>query len=96
MIKPSIPHNLGMWVWGTVTAVLAAVVVFVILTGEPLEVYDRIREAATAIGAVLAASALAWSHFFQTVTRQEESARLNELTLKVSEVSQKLDQITQK
>jgi hypothetical protein len=86
----------GTWAWGIVTGGLAVIVVFVILTGWPGCVYTRIKDAATALGAVIAASALAWSHFFQTASRREESAKLEELSHRVAEVSRKLDKLSQR
>jgi hypothetical protein len=63
---------IGVWVWGTVTAILAGWVILVILWGRPESVYVRIKDSATALGAVIAASALAWSYFYQTATDKDE------------------------
>ena len=59
----------GVWVWGTTTAALGIAVVLLVAFGWPPRVYLRLKESANAIGAVVAASALAWSWFFQTDSR---------------------------
>ncbi len=78
---------------GTITALLGAGVVFVILTGKPSTLFGRIKDTATAMGAVVAASALAWSHFFQTGARSDDTARIEALIQKVAEISRQIDRI---
>lgn len=68
--------NLGIWIWGFVTAALGVAVVFVIASGRPTDVYTRVKDSATAIGAVVAASALAWSLFFQAADSQRERDKI--------------------
>lgn len=71
------------------TAVLGGVIVFVILAGWPTEMYGRIKDAATALGAVIAASALAWSYFYQAVAQHDESTNFDEIVRNIDELSEK-------
>lgn len=76
----------GMWVWGTLTALLAVGIVYVIATGDPAPVYLRVRDAATALGAVVAASALAWAHFYQSWTDNENKSNSREILLRLERI----------
>jgi hypothetical protein len=73
--------RVGIWVWGTITVVLALLVVGLVIAagfymnkaGEfgpdapPLlsGMFRALKASGTAIGAVVGFSGLAWSHFFQ-------------------------------
>lgn len=70
--------ELGKWGWGIATAALGIAVVVVVALGRPQGIYDRIKDSATAIGAVVAASALAWSLFFQVSDSQSERNKIIE------------------
>ena len=57
--------SIGVWVWGTTTAAIGMGVVLLVVFGWPNPVYVRVKDCASALGAVVAASALAWSWFYQ-------------------------------
>ena len=81
----------GIWAWGTITAILSLATVLIIATGKPPGLYERIKDTASALGGVIAASVLAWSIFFQTSAQQAGSAKQDELTRRISEIVKKLE-----
>ena len=87
--------TVGIWTWGGVTALLAIIIVVVVLSGRWPDLLKRIIDAATALGAVVAASALAWSYFFQSGARNDaESEKLRELSKLTSELSTQVQRLT--
>lgn len=61
--------TLGIYAWGTVTIVLSATVLFGVFFGNPTRIgglYLRIKDCASVLGPIIAASVLAWSWFYQT------------------------------
>ena len=70
-------RNLAVWVWGTSTLALGVGIVYIVFTGNPSGTAARLGEASGAVGSVVAASALAWSWFFQVSSqkRQQDSIR---------------------
>lgn len=63
----------GVWAWGILTAALAVAVILVVTFGWPKAVYDRVEKSASAVGAVVAASALAWSFFYNAAPDSKEN-----------------------
>jgi hypothetical protein len=83
----------GVWAWGIATAALGVAVVFVVVFGWPPDVYTRVKDSATAIGAVVAASALAWSLFFQvgnTDSQKERDKIIDEIRVDVRQIKEKI------
>lgn len=86
--------TLGIWAWGSVTAILSLATLYIITTGSPPALYNRIKETASAIGGIIAASVLAWSIFFQTSLQQGNLAKQDELTNKLAEAVKKLESVS--
>lgn len=84
------PIEAGIWVWGIVTAMLGISVVLVITFGWPDPLYQRIKDSAPAIGAVVAASALAWSFFYQA-SANDLKDDLNKLRQSIEKLENKMN-----
>ncbi len=83
----------GIWAWGIVSSSLGFAAVVLIGFGYPPGVYERFKASASAIGAVIAASVLAWSWFFQYDEKHSpkaHSAAIEKVSDKVSEVENDL------
>ena len=83
--------EVGLWLWGAATAVLGIAIVLVIFTGEPADLYQRVKDGATALGAVVAASALAWSLFYQSSEKKSEKEKLDSIKTKLEQIEKKIN-----
>ena len=77
--------ELGVWVWGAVSTLIAAVILYTIVAGSDQSV-DRIESTATVLGAIVAAGVLAWSHFYQSSNTQNTNDELARIKTELSEV----------
>jgi hypothetical protein len=80
--------EVGVWVWGSATAILGIAVVSIIFTGKPQDLYVRVKDSATALGAVIAASALAWSLFYQS---SDQAERIESIERSVRAIEETLE-----
>lgn len=78
---------IGVWLWGATAALLAATIFIVVLTGYPVELYGRFKESATALGAIVAAGALAWSHFFKAAENQSIKEQLVKIDKRLDDLT---------
>ncbi|MGB1236707.1 MAG: hypothetical protein ACPG4U_00775 [Pseudomonadales bacterium] len=85
--------EIGVVIWGFSTAILGFFIVFVVVTGLPANIYTRVKEAATALGAVVAASALAWSLFYQQHTGKGDEQQLKDITQKLEVIEDKVNKL---
>jgi hypothetical protein len=69
----------GVWIWGGATALLGLAIVLIVATGLPAELYTRVKDTSGALAGVIAASALAWSIFFQTSGKDEQATKIDAL-----------------
>ncbi|MFO0821384.1 MAG: hypothetical protein U1A77_25805 [Pirellulales bacterium] len=77
----------GVWVWGAATAAIGIGVILLVVFGWPQPVYYRVKDASSAVGAVVAASGLAWSWFYQTANKEKsDSDLLKQLASDVKEI----------
>ena len=84
----------GIWIWGGVTAILGCLVVTAIIFSWPAGLHEQLqKDAAAALGAVIAASGLAWSYFFSTASKQDESNTLEEVRKALADIQTKLDRL---
>lgn len=61
--------KLGIYIWGAVVVALSAIILYGIFFSDPTDkngLYIRIKDCASVLGPIVAASVLAWSWFFQT------------------------------
>ena len=64
MIAATNPANGGAWLWGSVLVILASMLLYHVFRGKEAT-RTRIENSATVLAAIVAACALAWSHFFK-------------------------------
>jgi hypothetical protein len=80
-------ESAGVWVWGAATAAIGIGVILLVVFGWPKPVYYRVKDASSAVGAVVAASGLAWSWFYQTANKEKsESDSMKQLASDVKEI----------
>ena len=84
-------HSFGVWAWGGIATALGVSMLFVIITGIPSPVYGRVEGAATAIGAVVASTALTWSWFFQT--HKNDSTNFERINQSLAQIVEEIKQI---
>jgi hypothetical protein len=81
----------GIWGWGVIAASMGLAAVLLVAFGQPEGVYGRFKESSSAIGAVIAASVLAWSWFFQTDDKSVTKNQIGEILGRVRAIQKKLD-----
>ncbi len=84
-------YTAGVWTWGILAFVLSFTTVFIIAFGVPKQVYIRVRDSASAIGAVVAASALAWSFFYKSVEEAKEKKKEAVKTAVLEKLEEKMN-----
>ena len=84
--------GLGMVVWGGVTVVVAGLILWVVWRGSPNYV-ARVKDCSTALGAIVAASTLAWSYFYQAYDAPDSKIPASTINLEVPQIDQRLKEI---
>jgi hypothetical protein len=91
----NIGPELGVWIWGFVSSVIAGVILYYICKGTDTQI-KRIEQTSTVLAAIVAAGALAWSLFYQVGSANSSNEKLTSIEEQLSKLTTEIQELRKK